>query len=251
MPVIRTAAVLLRRIPFGETSWIVHALTESEGTVGMIARGARRQGSALASGVEPLTLSELVVSIRPGRELQNLMHASPLDSHPNLALDFERHATAQACTEAILRFLRESGSAPGVFRLLRDTLAELDRQEECAPSLWRFLSGFADELGWGLALQHCAQCGSEDVAGSRSISTEAGGFLCLSCAGRSHGSPLSSAVAELLRMAGGTRSDADGTAVGLRDAEAVEEILYGHLCRHAGVHPRLEARALLHSARSP
>lgn len=217
--------------------------------MGMIARGARRQGSPLASGVEPLTLSELVISVRPGRELQNLMHAAPLDSHPGLPLDFERHATAQACTEAVLRFLRESGSAPGVFQLLRDTLAELDARGECAPVLWRFLSGFAEELGWGLALRHCAQCGSDDVSGSRSISTEAGGFLCPSCAGRSHGSPVSRIVSDLLRSAAGGTGSA-GT-VDARDAEAVEEILYGHLCRHAGVHPRLEARSLLRAARTP
>ena len=87
MATVRTSAVVLRRIPFGETSWIVHALTESDGAMGMMARGARRKGSPLASGVEPLTLSELVVAVKPGRELQNLTQASPLESHPGLALD--------------------------------------------------------------------------------------------------------------------------------------------------------------------
>lgn len=227
----------------------MHALTESDGAMGMIARGARRPGSPLASGIEPLTLSELVVSVRPGRELQNLTQASAIEAHPNLALDFERHATAQACAEAALRFLREGGPAPGVFALLRDTLTDLDGGGACAPSLWRFLAGFSDELGWGLALDHCARCGSPEVGTSCSISTEAGGFLCPACARTSHEAPLSSTVAALLRESGSPLAPSRERVPG--DAEAVEEILYGHLCRHAGIRPRLDARALLREARTP
>lgn len=249
MAVVRTAAVVLRRIPFGETSWIVHALTETDGTLAMLARGARRPGSPLASGVEPLTLSEIVVSVRSGRELQNLTQASPIAPHPNLGRDLERHVTAQACAEAALRFLRESGPAPGVFTLLRDGLGSLEAGEDCAPALWRFLAGFAEELGWGLALDHCAQCGSEEVSDSRSLSIEAGGFLCPDCERANHAHPLPVSTATILRslgIPGNAPPSADPA-----EAEAIEDLLYGHLCRHAGVLPRLETRTLLREARAP
>lgn len=238
--------MILRRIPFGETSWIVHALTESDGAMGMMARGARRKGSPLASGVEPLTLSELVVAVKPGRELQNLTQASPLQSHPRLALDFERQATALACTEAVVRFVREDGAAPGLFHLLCQTLSDLDAGYACPPTYWRFLSGLANELGWGLALEHCAQCGDEDVSRSRVVSAAAGGFLCPSCARSSHDAPLSAMVADVLRGSVGEQPH-DGAP---GDADTIEDILYEHLCRHAGVRPRLDARTLLRSARS-
>lgn len=248
MAVVRTSAVVLRRIPFGESSWIVHALSESEGSLGMLARGARRKGSPLASGVEPLTLSEIVVSIKPGRDLQNLMHASPLESHPRLAHDLERQTTALACAEATLRFLREGGAAPGVFERLREALGSLERGEPCAPALWRYLAGIADELGWGLALDHCAQCGSEDVERSLSVSVSAGGFLCQDCARANHAPSLSIEVARSLR------ETASRVPPAPREREAgcsdsVEDILYEHLCRHAGIQPRLEARALLRTVR--
>ena len=248
MSVVRTSAVVLRRIPFGESSWIVHALTESEGSLGMLARGARRKGSPLASGVEPLTLSEIVVSIKPGRDLQNLMHASPLESHPRLAHDLERQTTALACAEATLRFLREGGAAPGVFGRLREALGTLERGEPCAPALWRYLGGIADELGWGLALDHCAQCGSEDVERSLSVSVSAGGFLCRDCARANHAPSLSPDVALALRET----ALQDPPAPREREAgcaDSVEDILYEHLCRHAGIQPRLEARALLRTVR--
>lgn len=246
MATVRTTAVVLRRIPFGETSWIVHALTESDGAMGMMARGARRKGSPLASGVEPLTVSELVVAVKPGRELQNLTQASPLESHPALAKDFERQATALACTEAVVRFVREEGAAPGLFQLLRRTLSDLDAGSPCAPAYWRFLARLADELGWGLALEHCAQCGSEDVSRSRVVSAAAGGFLCPSCARSSHDAPVSELVADVLR---GTASPGPGEG-SPDESDAIEDILYEHLCRHAGVRPRLDARILLRSARS-
>lgn len=248
MAVIRTSAVVLRRIPFGESSWIVHALTESEGSLGMLARGARRKGSALASGVEPLTLSEIVVSVKPGRELQNLMQASPLESHPALARDLERQTTALACAEATLRFLREGGAAPGVFERLREALGTLERGAPCAPALWRYLAGIADELGWGLALDHCAQCGSEEVGDSLTVSVPAGGFLCRDCARLDHTPRMSPEVARSLRETCASvppppRDREPGSA------ESIEDILYEHLCRHAGIRPRLEARALLREVR--
>jgi len=214
--------------------------------MGMMARGARRRGSPLASGVEPLTLSELVVAVKPGRELQNLTQASPLASHPGLARDFERQATALACAEAVVRFVREDGAAPGLFHLLRATLAELDLGGACAPPYWRFLTGLADELGWGLALEHCAQCGSDDVGRSRVVSAAAGGFLCPACARSSHDHPLSESVTAVLR--GASRGNDPPGESG--EASTIEDILYEHLCRHAGVRPRLDARELLRSARS-
>ena len=249
MAVVRTSAVVLRRIPFGESSWIVHALTESEGSMGMLARGARRKGSVLASGVEPLTLSEIVVSIKPGRDLQNLMHASPIESHPRLAHDIERQTTALACAEATLRFLREGGAAPGVFERLRGALHSLERGDACPPALWRYLAGIADELGWGLALDHCAQCGSEEVADSLSVSVSAGGFLCRDCARRNHVASLSAEVARSLReTAQEVPPPPRPREAGC--SESVEDILYEHLCRHAGIQPKLEARALLRTVRT-
>lgn len=216
--------------------------------MGIMARGARRAGSALASGVEPLTLSELVVSVKPGRELQNLVQASPLESHPHLNREIERQTTALACAEATLRFVRESGAVPGVFDLLRTSLDDLEAGAACAPALWRYLAGMADELGWGLALDHCAQCGSDDVGDSLAVSAAAGGFLCRACAIASHTPSLSPLVAVLLRQTG---SPAPLTFPSdLRDADDIEDILYDHLCRHAGIRPRLEARSLLRTVRA-
>jgi hypothetical protein len=58
--------------------------------------------------------------------------------------------------------------------------------------------------------------------------------------------PISTMVADVLRGTG-SEDPHDGSP---GDADTIEDILYEHLCRHAGVRPRLDARELLRSARS-
>ncbi|MCB9496408.1 MAG: DNA repair protein RecO [Fibrobacteria bacterium] len=247
LPQVTTRAIVLRRIPFGETSWILHTLTEDDGPMGILAKGARRKGSPLASALEPLTVSEMVVSVRPGRELQNLVNASPLSAHEGLSIDLERHATALACSEVALRFLRESGPVPPVFRELSMALDHLHEGRPCRAVHHRFLASFAEELGWGLAMDHCAQCGNPDVLQSHSVSSSAGGVLCPACARASHVDQLPRDTWELLRAAvlDLPTPGADGG-----DWDRVEDVLYDHICRHAGGRPRLDALEFLRTARA-
>ena len=58
-------SLLLRRIPYGETSLICHFLSHQHGRLTLMARGARRSNSALRASLAPLHL--LTISWRPGR----------------------------------------------------------------------------------------------------------------------------------------------------------------------------------------
>ena len=97
---IGTRAVILRRIPFGDTSWILHAFTADEGAVSLMARGARRPGSPMAGAVEPLGLSEIVVSVKPGRDLQTLSQATAVSQREGLRRDLAATAGAMLCVIA-------------------------------------------------------------------------------------------------------------------------------------------------------
>jgi len=65
MAEIRDDALLLRCIPYSETSFIVHILTREQGRVSLMARGARRAKSPFRAALAPLC--KLTVSWRPGR----------------------------------------------------------------------------------------------------------------------------------------------------------------------------------------
>ena len=65
MAEVRDAALLLRRIPHGDTSLIIHLLTREHGRVALMARGARRASSPFRARLAPLC--ELRAAWRPGR----------------------------------------------------------------------------------------------------------------------------------------------------------------------------------------
>lgn len=240
-----TKAVILRRIPFGDTSWILHAFTADEGAMSLMARGARRAGSPLSGALEPLGLSEIVVSMKPGRDLQTLSQATPLDQRDGLRMDLVATAGAMVCAEVVLRLAREPGAHPGVFSALEDALSGFDRAGFRPPLLWRFLSRFCEEMGWALATDHCAHCGRADLAVDPVLSLPHGGFLCGSCGKLSHEPHLPPSIASALRK---SAEGAEGEWTRI-EAERVEEIWFEHLFRHGQQRPRLESRQFLSEVR--
>lgn len=245
MAMIGTLAVVLRRIPFGDTSWILHAFTADEGAVSLMARGARRPGSPMAGAVEPLGLSEFVVSVKPGRDLQTLSQATAVSQREGLRRDLAATAGAMLCAEVVLRMAREPGAHPGIFAVLEDALSDFDKRGFRGPILWRFLSRFCEEMGWALAVDHCAHCGTEDLASDPVLSLPYGGFLCRACGTLSHEPHLHPVFAQALReSARGARGDWSRA-----DSERVENLWLEHLFRHSQQRPRLESRQFLAEVR--
>lgn len=242
---IQTRAVILRRIPFGDTSWILHTFSAEHGALSLMARGARRAGSPLAGTLEPLALSEMVVSVKPGRDLQTLSQAIPVQQREGLRRDLVATAGAMVCAELVLRLSREPGDHPGVFAALEDALGNFDRHGFQAPILWRFLARFCEEMGWALAVDHCAHCGSQELAPDPVLSLPHGGFLCPTCGTLSHEPHLPPLFARALRDSPlGTRGNWTRS-----ESERIEEIWFEHLFRHSQTRPRMESRQLLSEVR--
>ncbi|HXP91291.1 MAG TPA: DNA repair protein RecO [Fibrobacteria bacterium] len=248
MATLRLRAVVLRRIPYGDTSWILHVFSREQGSVGLMARGARRPKSPFAGALEPLGLSELEVVAKPGRDLQTLSQASALDSRDGLRADLAASAAAMVCAETVLRLVREPGEHPGVFAALEEAISGLDRSGYAPAPLWRFLGRFSEEMGWALAVDHCAQCGSEEIPPTPVLSLPQGGFLCRSCGPRSHEHPLP------LRVCGALRAAACGVPFDQEpwtraECDGLEDLWFEHLLRHAQSRPRLETRQFLSEVR--
>ena len=245
---LRLRAVILRRIPYGDTSWILHVFSREEGAMGLMARGARRPKSPLAGALEPLGLSELEVMAKPGRDLQTLSQATALDSRDGLRTDLAAGAAAMVCVETVLRLVREPGEHRGVFNALEDAISCLDRSGYGHAPLWRFLGRFSDEMGWAMAVDHCAQCGSEEIPPAPVLSLQQGGFLCRACGTRSHEAPLPERIAGALRSAAGA-TPFDTEPWSRPECEAMEDLWFEHLLRHAQSRPRLETRQFLSEVR--
>ena len=237
--------MILRRIPYGDTSWILHTFASDQGALSLMARGARRPGSPFTGALEPLSLAEVVVSVKPGRDLQTLVQAAPLESREGLRTDLVATAGAMVCAELVLRLARENSVHLELFEPLQEAMRDLDRLGFLPSLLWRFLARFCDAMGWALAVEHCAQCGSPDIPLDPVLSLPHGGFLCRSCGRLSHEPHLPPGLARALR-----ESPSLATGEWTRpECECIEEIWFEHLFRHSQTRPKLESRQFLSEVR--
>jgi len=240
-------AVILRRIAFKDTSWILHVHAEDAGNLSLLARGARRPQSPMAGSLEPLSLAELVVSSKPGRDLHTLTQAVCLEPRSGLHRDLSAMAAALVCAETVLRLSGEGQSHPGLFAVLEAALASLDRDGFRPAVLWAFLGRFADEMGWAMAVDHCPACGCGEIGGSRVLSLEHGGFLCGRCGARSHQGPLEGSLARAVEAS--ARGSEPSGEWSVEQADRIEEIWFEHILRHSHLRPRLESRQFLSEVR--
>jgi DNA repair protein RecO (recombination protein O) len=177
---LKTDAIVLRSIRYGEADRILHLYTPQHGRLGAIAKGARRARSRFGARLEPFF--HIRVGLHDGRgELYTVTSADTISAHPALrehaaTLD----AAARAC-DAVARLFETSDPHPEVFRLLANELALLNAGATHA----RPANGLAFRLKLLLAagivpqLGTCAACGEPDHL--RGFSAAAGGVVCSSC----------------------------------------------------------------------
>jgi len=174
---LKTEAVVLRSIRYGEADRILHLYTPRQGRVGAIAKGVRRARSRFGARLEPFLHVRIVLHEGRG-ELHTVTSADTISAHPGLrdhaaTLD----AAALAC-DAVARLFESGEPHPEVFRLLCNELALLSID----PGQARPANGLAFRLKLLLAagvlpqLASCAACGSSEHLGG--FSAAAGGVVC-------------------------------------------------------------------------
>ncbi len=187
---VKTEAVVLRSMRYGEADRILHVYTPARGRVGAIAKGVRRARSRFGGRLEPFF--RLKIELHEGRgELLTVTGAQTVDAYARLREDARAlDAAARAC-DAVGRLFETSEPHPGVFNLLCRKLALLDAQASggevptgAAPVATRagalafrlkllLAAGLAPQLG------ACASCGErEHLVG---FSGAAGGVVCAAC----------------------------------------------------------------------
>jgi DNA repair protein RecO (recombination protein O) len=179
---LRTEAVVLRSIRYGEADRILHLYTPRHGRRSAIAKGVRRSRSRFGARLEPFFHVRAI--LHEGRS--DLLTVSGVDTiNPHATLR-EHAATldaaARAC-DAVTRLFETDQPHPEVFRLLLNELALLDADPDQASRA----NGLAFRLKLLLAagivpqLASCASCGETEHL--RGFSAAAGGVVCAACEG--------------------------------------------------------------------
>jgi DNA repair protein RecO (recombination protein O) len=179
---LKTEAVVLRSIRYGEADRILHLYSAKRGRIGAIAKGARKPRSRFGGRLEPFFRLDMLLHEGRG-ELLTVTGVSTVDGYPRLRSSGPAlTAGARAC-DAVLRLLDSAEPNPPAYNLLCRYLALLDDPAaERAAALETALSfrlKLALAAGFAPELASCARCGEVDhLAG---FSGAAGGVVCVAC----------------------------------------------------------------------
>jgi DNA repair protein RecO (recombination protein O) len=177
---LKTEAIVLRGIRYGEADRVLHLYTPERGRVSAIAKGVRRAKSRFGGRLEPFFRLNLVL-YQGKSDLMTVTSAETIAGHARLrehgaAID----GAARAC-DAVSRLFGDGEPHPGVYHLLTNQLALLDREPQRASraNALAFRLKLLLAAGFAPHLASCASCGEpEHLVG---FSGAAGGVVCGAC----------------------------------------------------------------------
>ena len=177
---LKTEAIVLRSMRFGEADRILHLYTPHRGRVGAIAKGVRRTRSRFGGRLEPFFRLRLV--LHEGRsDLLTVTSAETISPFARLRGDAAALDGAGRACDAVTKLFEAAEPHPEVFHLLANELALLDDDPARATHANQLAFRLKLLVAAGLSpqLSACASCGErEHLSG---FSGAAGGVVCGSC----------------------------------------------------------------------
>jgi DNA repair protein RecO (recombination protein O) len=177
---LKTEGIVIRSLRYGEADRILHLYTPDRGRIGAIAKGVRRARSRFGGRLEPFFRLNLV--LYEGRsDLLTVTSAETVAAHPRLREDAGALDGAARACEAVARVFDDGEPHAGVYHLLANQLALLDREPERAgrANALAFRVKLLLAAGFAPQLAACVSCGDrEHLVG---FSGAAGGVVCPAC----------------------------------------------------------------------
>jgi DNA repair protein RecO (recombination protein O) len=236
---VKSEAIVLRSIRYGEADRILHLYTEYRGRVGAIAKGVRKTKSRFGARLEPLSHVELMLHEGSG-ELSTITGVELLKTHSAVREDPYRRNAGLIGAEAMLRLFSEQEANERAFTALTRFLDVLDETPTSTgrAALDPLVLSFQLKLLWLSGylphLTSCAECGLGDVP-LVGYSPRAGGGVCAACAGRTEALGLSAeGVRGIEDLLGSPLSEAAAAALGERASRDALKVITSSYEYHGG-----------------
>lgn len=165
--------IVLREVPYKESSAIINVLTEDNGIMGFLALGCKRKNSRLGGVTAPLTYGEFCVNYRE-QGLCTLIEVSVI----NAFLKLRRNLISNACSLYMLELagrVYEQEEDKCIFEILIKALVKINEGVDAIGMALVLSLKFLEPLGIAPSLDGCVECGNTDVV---TLSSYKGGFLC-------------------------------------------------------------------------
>lgn len=120
--------IVLHTFRYGESGHIVQVLAREHGLLSCMVKGRRRSPLPPVL-MQPLSLVDVVMDVRPNRQFQFLRESAPLALYDGIAGNPAKNAMALFLCEILCRALRESPADVRLFDFVADSVAVLNRVE--------------------------------------------------------------------------------------------------------------------------
>lgn len=176
---INTKGLVLREVPYKETSKILTVLTADAGRITVSAKGARRKGSKTAAATQLLCFSDMTLS--ENRDRYTLTEARPIEMFEGLRYDLEKLALGSYFAQVLEAVSDEDMQNPAILSLGLNALFVLS--EDKYPEML-IKSAFEMRLmalsGFAPLLDACSVCGAENPVNPR-LDLSGGTVRCRDC----------------------------------------------------------------------
>ena len=237
MSIQRTEAIILKTIPYGETSKILTTFTRDLGKVNLLARGARDVKSKYGGSLELFTHVSVIFYERTERDLQYVSDVTVIDPFLQIHDHLDRTYTALAIIEMCNRLIHGNEDNFHLFDLLLQTLQGLNHTDKRPMNgFLYFMLHVAERSGFRIETEVCDHC--QDMLAHKELRFDEthGRVVCESCPAALRnvsGNELSKESLGILRQI--ARSRGNGIYNIHRSERAGTEI-YHLLLRHLQYH---------------
>lgn len=179
--IIKTDAIVLSKMNFGDTSSIASLFTEDLGKISVIIKGARSPKSKYGKIVDPINYLSVVLYKKESREIQLLSNADIIEHFTDIKNDLKKLGYAYAVVELVKNLLAEHEVNKKIFKGIIKILKKLNSGDEKEEVIFgRFFFFFLKESGYEIQVNNCAICGKENFEYRVYYSREKG-FICNEC----------------------------------------------------------------------
>lgn len=148
----KDTAIVLRTVPYSETSLILTLFSAKHGRVSLMAKGARRRhknGSALA--IEPGYELEVVWSAKSSREVQLARELALVNSHWGMRKSLESMVLCSAVIELLLQTTSEDDPHPELYKAAEICLQQFEASRSPNwTTFWKFYLVLLNQLGFAV-----------------------------------------------------------------------------------------------------
>jgi DNA repair protein RecO (recombination protein O) len=182
MGLTKDEAIVLRKLPYGESDRIVHLFTLNSGRLSAIAKGGAKSVRRFMNTLEPLRIIKVEYFDKSGKGLPRIENAHILEDFQGIEEDFRRLSIAFFFMEVVDKLVKERQPYPQMFHILSKVLRNLKVSQISSTEILNLLLEILEILGFLPNFVSCVHCGIvlEDKK-KRFFSSEKGGLLCELC----------------------------------------------------------------------